>query len=412
VLAAGLVASASFDAAGAPARGEFASQSTSANLDAWLSAAQQHRPGEADEAVSTVAEWPAGRLDALLWNLMSRRARETLASHGAIDEASRNRLLKRVALLHTDIAILHREIQGYALPATKPGGLAVDDGRLLGQGTATAHWRVARAVLDLIQPNPQSDVEVRDWYQATGAWLQEWMEYSELRPHLARARQIFPRDAVFALYLGTMHGAFAEPRIQQALPPSSARAGSGGGTARLLAGETWEISAGREAAAMPPVDTPTGERNQAEVLFRQALQRDAALHEARVRLARLIALRGRHAEAVRELERVVAEPLPETLEYYARLILGQMLKRLGRPSDASRAFARAAELFPEAQSPRLALSQLAREQGDRRGAIEALAFLRRPSSAAVRRDPWHDYHQVHEPDAHALMGRLRAEWSR
>ncbi len=121
-------------------------------------------------------------------------------------------------------------------------------------------------------------------------------------------------------------------------------------------------------------------------------------------------LRGRPIDGARELEQVVAAPLPKVLEYYARLFLGQSLKIQGNLGAAQREFARAADLFPGAQSPRLALSQVARERGDLGRGVELLTVLDRQPQA-IAGDPWHDYHHAHEPSADALVRALRA-WSR
>jgi tetratricopeptide (TPR) repeat protein len=161
-----------------------------------------------------------------------------------------------------------------------------------------------------------------------------------------------------------------------------------------------------------PVAGPADELSRADTFFRQALQRDPELHEARIRRARVAAVRGRHADAVRELERAVAAPLPSALEYCARLFLGQSLQHVGRTAEAAAAFSRARELYPDALSPALALSQLARARGDLRGAVEALSLLQSRSSPVPGSDPWHEYHYTHQPTGEHLVERLRERWTR
>lgn len=371
-----------------------------ATLDAWLAAAVQHRPGELDEPAETVARWPAERLTALL---------EELPSHDAADAAARNLLLKRLAMLHTDIAILHRRPEGYDLPATAGSADRISDGRQIGTGSGTIHWSIARGILDLVEPNPQADADVGAWYHATGAWLQQWVEYSELRPHLERVRKIFPDDAVFLLYLGTIHEAFAQPRVQHAISLAQPRAGS---SRPQRAGGGWDMADMPSSTVVSPVAGPADELSRADTLFRQALERDPELHEARIRRARVASLRGRHADAVRELERAVAAPLPSALEYCARLFLGQSLQHAGRTAEAAAAFSRARELYPDALSPALGLSQLARARGDLRGALEALSLMQSRSSPAPGSDPWHEYHYTHQPTGEQLVERLRERWIR
>ena len=76
---------------------------------------------------------------------------------------------------------------------------------------------------------------------------------------------------------------------------------------------------------------------------------------------------------------------------------------------ARRALERAAALYPEAQTPLVALSELAVRRGDRSAAAAALQGLvagsadRSPGS-----DPWWAYDVSYARDADALLGRLRS----
>ena len=92
--------------------------------------------------------------------------------------------------------------------------------------------------------------------------------------------------------------------------------------------------------------------------------------------------------------------------YFAELFLGREEEALGNRSDAKRHFENAAELYPKAQSPRLALSQLARRSGDRAGALRALqgvtSLPSTPLNDAARMDPWWEYYEVHADDTEPL----------
>ena len=114
------------------------------------------------------------------------------------------------------------------------------------------------------------DDDVRLWYRATAAFLQSWKEFSELEPHLEQARKRFPDDAVLLLYDGTLHEAYAEPRVQNLFK---------GGRIRR------------------PMDDAKGEWRKAAVRFGEALRIDPGLTEARVRLSHVLGRQGRHAEA-------------------------------------------------------------------------------------------------------------------
>ncbi len=227
------------------------------------------------------------------------------------------------------------------------------DGRRVGGQARTVHWWFARQLLDLVRPNDA----VRLWYRATSALLQSWDEDSELEPHLKRAREIFPDDAVLLLDEGTL------------TRPTQSRASR---------------TCSRDRGDAPPMPRGTirhasGEQHEAEDRFERALRIEPGLDEARIRLARLRGLGGRHEEAAADL-RLCARgmPLEPLWRYYAWLLLGREDEALERRVEAREAFTRASALYPGAQSPRLALSQMARDEGDRTAAIAALDFLRGP----------------------------------
>ena len=104
--------------------------------------------------------------------------------------------MKRAAVLHADVAILHRTVDGYDLPRTPRRAILVGDGSEIGEMGGTIHWEFARRILDALPPGAADDGDVRQWYRTTAAWLQECNEYAEFQPHLARARLLFPADPV------------------------------------------------------------------------------------------------------------------------------------------------------------------------------------------------------------------------
>jgi hypothetical protein len=75
------------------------------------------------------------------------------------------------------------------------------------------------------------------------------------------------------------------------------------------------------------------------------------------------------------------------------MFLGDAQQRAGQPEQARAAYEAASALFPRAQSPYLALAQLARRKPDRAGALEALErMFGRPGLAELMYDPWSDYY--------------------
>jgi tetratricopeptide (TPR) repeat protein len=113
-----------------------------------------------------------------------------------------------------------------------------------------------------------------------------------------------------------------------------------------------------------------------------------------------------HREAAGELRRARdAKPDAGTL-YLAELFLGREEEAPGRHDEARRHYERAAELYPNAQSPRLALSRVARQAGDRAAAQRSLQSIASVADGDAS-DPWWDFYQPHKDDADILMRRMR-----
>ena len=84
-------------------------------------------------------------------------------------------------------------------------------------------------------------------------------------------------------------------------------------------------------------------------------------------------------------------------------------RALLRYDAARQSYQQALELFPRAQSARIALSHLARQRSDREAALGLL--LPTLSASPVGRqddDPWWDYHRGDGRHAEALLQQLRA----
>jgi hypothetical protein len=350
----------------APAAAGEVVRRVSMDLELWLSAVRDHVSGQADRAVALFAPW-------------TRRELEALLDEGRSLPEFDGPLLKRAAVLHADIAVLHHTDSGYSLPSEDQSVDLVEDGKVVGTQGGTVHWAIGRRVLELLKP----DDDVRLWYTATSACLQRWGEISELEPHLSRARALFPRDGVLLLYEGTLHAVYAEPRFQNLVHPET-------GTYRLP----------------QRVGYATEEQREAERRFRKALELDPDLTEARIRLAYVRGLLGRHEEAAADLRKAVVEPgLEGPMEYYAWLLLGREEEAVGRPGPARDAFAQALTLYPLAQSPRLGLSLVARATGARAAARSALERL--GDGGPMGEDPWWTFNKRHSLDVDELFARMR-----
>jgi tetratricopeptide (TPR) repeat protein len=161
----------------------------------------------------------------------------------------------------------------------------------------------------------------------------------------------------------------------------------------------------------PAVDARRAELEHAERLFRQVLALDPGQPDARLRLGHTLGELESHEEAAAELRKALDLNLNGPRLYYIELFLGREEEALGNRNEAKRHFENAAELYPKAQSPSLALSELARRSGDRAGALRALrgvTSLRSiPANNAERMDPWWQYYRIHSEDTEPLMEQMR-----
>jgi tetratricopeptide (TPR) repeat protein len=259
------------------------------------------------------------------------------------------------------------------------------DGRAGRLEFGTFHWEFARLLLDAVAPEPGRDDMVRMWYRATVASLHNHRTFAETDPQLARAFALFPDDARIVFYSGALQETFAAASVQSVVQSTT-----------FPLGFAPAISSARVHLA------------QAERFFRQALKIDPHSIETRVHLANVVGRLGRHQEAAAELRGVIPSIADQRLEYYAQMFLGREEETLGRNSVARESFERAAKLYPRAQSPQLALAQLAWKDADAATAFQIVErVFQMPSRERDREDPWWVYDAAHVRDAEKLLEAVR-----
>jgi tetratricopeptide (TPR) repeat protein len=387
-------------------------------LEEWLAAVERHEPGTFDAAAREIASWPDQHLAAVIQDVGELapflvRARIRFHRSGAMstakisdgrrltwgevqqlfgltdDEADAGdpgRLVLRAVLLHTDISVnvdWHDPLQQPSRPATSRSFL-IADGRHEGVAEIVPHWRLARVLLDLIpQGSPHAEAK-RRWYVAAAAFLQSRGGHASLMPHLARGAQIYPHEAELHFYSGSMHETLASRSIQRGV--------------RSLPTAVQATLAVKEART---------HLEEARARFRSALEAAPDLAEARVRLGYVLGALGRHNEAVAELQAALATPADRRTQYYGALLLGAAQRHLGQREAARNSNERAAALYPHAQSPRLALSSLARAAGQRSAATRILVEALPAEQSESLRDPWWEYFWAPLDRADRLLGQWR-----
>jgi hypothetical protein len=390
----------------------------------WLEVVELHSPGSHDSAVVEVGSWASDHLDTLVQDLTRLSTFVERARHLGVEdpvglrearEAARdrrgtivlynrtfsidhfeksfhgNQTLMRGAVLHADVGVFVNEDP--AATHERQAAHLVEDGRSVGIRQGSLHWRIGGQLLDLIKPN-RGDAAALLWYRAVSAYLFREGRLSELPDHLEKAKEIFPTESFPFLDSAYLHQMYASPAIQAAvqdLRPNNSSAPK----SRWLVGS--------------PVDSRTRELNRAEQFLRDALARAPDHAEVRIRLGQTLGELGRHKEAAADLRAVPRRGLTRQFAYLVELFHGREEHALGRRAEAERHYENAAALYPTAQSPRLALSYLARQSGNRAAAARYLEeMVRRPPGSNVdETDPWWFYYEPHKEDADALMHRMR-----
>jgi tetratricopeptide (TPR) repeat protein len=133
-----------------------------------------------------------------------------------------------------------------------------------------------------------------------------------------------------------------------------------------------------------------GDLKAAESAYRKALAAQPDLAEARLRLGRVLTLRGDIDGALRELDAVRSID-DSGFRYLAHLFAGDALEQSGRPSAAEQRYIAAVAALPEGQSARLALAHLRHAAGARAAAAEAAGAFALDPGIRETVDPWFSY---------------------
>ena len=379
-----------------------------ARLLGWLEAVHLHTPGCGDATAVEVGSWAPRDLEVLLRDVrellrflerasigraeqrgqdVDRRGQAVFSIYGrgfTLDDLERrfygsqplvaNALLRRGAVLHADI--------GMFVPGTFSRYPLVEDGGRRGWREGSWHWEVGRLLLDSISPSTAGDADALLWYRAVAAHLFRAGNLAQVANHLNRARDVFPQNPHILVDSAYLHQELSSPPVQ--------------GSLQQLRADGVNVT----------VNSRRAELQRAERFLRDALMIAPGDVDARLRLGHTLIELGRHKEAAVELRSAIAAKLDKRRLYLAELFLGRAEQVLGLRDEAKRRYEQAADLYPTAQSPLLALGGLARQTGDRAGAQRSLGNLAAVSSAEPS-DPWWEFYQPHKADADQLVERMR-----
>ena len=361
-------------------------------VEEWWKAAALHNPGKPDSAAIMIGGWDERDLELVIQVVTKlasqpvKTAKRTLArasirrilqlTDQEVKRGNLNRILKQGALLHTDIALLGMQTNSNT---SKPV-FVFYDGRVAVL-PKELHWSFARRLIDTVSPSPSGDPMVRQWYIATTAHMQSRRLFAYAKQNIENALEIFPSDDRILFYAGVLHETWASPLNQNIfLPPSV------------------QLTFGSKES----------ELKRARTFYQKSIEANPNSPETRLRFGRVLGLLGNHRQAAAELEQAVASIKDPQLLYYASLYLGYEFEMLSRRNESREQYERAAMLYPAAQSPLLALSQLSHSGGDGKGALLALQRVYElPRADLWKDDPWWAYDLSHVRDADQLVAEMR-----
>ena len=383
----------------------------SAIANEWLEAAAAHEPGVEDAPLRKIRAWNADRIERALRGIEGAKPVERL-----------NDLVERGALLHADITFLHPDRR---TPARVEGwestfiAAVAKDGDSRGTSPLDAHAYFGRAFLRAMRPplaHQPGDARIartrareweaarrnhprmRQWFRALSAHFAALHWFADLQPHLDEARRVLDATAGTMFDTACLSEGIASAQVQRALPP---RPSPSKMNTRRLSGELDALMLDEGFNL-----------SEAERFYREAMTLDPGHAEARVRLARLLSLKGRPREALALVEPGITSE-DATVRYYGLLVLADARERDGRIAEARAAYEQAVELFPLAQSPIISIIRLSRELADEAGGRLATARMAAlPRAEARRDDPWWSYFDCNgrnrERELEALRGMFKA----
>jgi hypothetical protein len=407
----------------------YAQSSRSLGLDPWVrktefwhNAVIQHKRGILDSAEKEISSWLYDDYNLIISSFLTiighmpethyalpkeveGHYQEYLQTVSGFFKPSNqmDKFLLKAALFHTDMAILEMEtIRGYVphwpksvlqnspeLIFSNPWRVVKINDGLSSAGEEGLQWSRASMLvlcgtfpLQTSHTNTLSRETARRWLVATTAIMLKNRKRAFADNNIERGLHFFPSDPDLLFLSGALHEIFAMPQNQNVLP---------------LSGYSFKYG------------STEAELKSAQNDFQKSLKKNYNFPEAHLRLGRVTGLRGDHATAIHELQTALDNLTDPRSQYYACLFLGNEYLALHQREEAKRHFERASNLFPEAQSPLLSLSYLARSSGHPKDALIITQKLLDLSASPLSSDPWWDYDIPQSIDSDALISSLWAQ---
>jgi tetratricopeptide (TPR) repeat protein len=319
-------------------------------LEDYRELVDEYRRGESDRAITAIIGWTpedmarvAGRLTA------AQKSPAAPAKPAAMILA----MFPAAVMLHTE-AGLYLSWKG--------------DGK-----AAWRQWSQALVVAETSPTEPQAEF-LRAWYRAFGLFCTGSYIATDAIRVLDRGRARFPDDALLALALAQAY----ESR-------GTSLAGGGAGPAQVQAS--------------------AADLNAAERIYRELLSGDPSQAEARLRLGRVLELRGQRDQALAEMREAAASS-DKRVQYLSHLYAGDLLQRQSRTPEARPQLAQALVAWPSGQAAALSLAEILHAAGDVQAAAKTLATALGAGASMLTPDPFRTYQCGDRAEHKALLEAL------
>ncbi|MET0553803.1 MAG: tetratricopeptide repeat protein [Vicinamibacteria bacterium] len=335
----------------------------SASLADSLDPARLYAAGQRAEALAAIASRSDFDRVAELKALVAL-SRDGTPSAGALSRAA--------LMLHTDRILVDRA-EAPAVEAAERCGSADDD-------------RLARSIASIVVARPDSRAFARRWFVAL-ARRSLWDVCLPFAQFIVNdGLKWFPGDAELLLVRGTAH-------------ETAGSVGLTVNTARLDGPRFVDLPEGRFREKL----------TRAAEALQQALAVEPEMHEARLRLGRVLWRLGDARGAQAALEQVIASARAPELLSLAHTFLARVHDDAGRPEEAERSYRRVLAIDPTAQASAVGLAQLLARGGDGDGARLVLETAVAATPRPAPRDAYMSYHVGLRSEPDALVDALRAE---
>jgi tetratricopeptide (TPR) repeat protein len=150
--------------------------------------------------------------------------------------------------------------------------------------------------------------------------------------------------------------------------------------------------------------------DRAQREYRRILQKDPENDEARMRLGRMLHLKGRTEEAIAEIERSLSHSDDREIQLIANIILGNIYNQRGELSEEIESFRAAVGVDPQCQVAAIALSHALHRAGDLDGSREVMEqLLTHPGTVSGAADPWWRFLRADSDRFDTMMEALRED---